>query len=41
MHRDVAGVGITLEQIEQRESIHVGQADIERDGIGTEAAGER
>jgi hypothetical protein len=34
LHRDVPGLGRALEQIEQGQAVHVGQADVQHDGVG-------
>ena len=41
VHRNVAGRRIVLQAVEDRPAGHVGQSDIERDGAGTELAGQR
>jgi hypothetical protein len=35
VHRDVAGDAVVLETVEHRPPFHVGQGDVERDGVGT------
>ena len=40
LHRDVARRRVELELVEHRPAEHVGQEDIERDGLGTELPGE-
>ncbi len=41
MDRQVRGLGIVPEQVEQDETVDIGQPEIEGDRIGLELAGER
>ena len=41
LDRDVAQLGVVLEEVEQRPAFHVGQPQVEGDGLRLELAGHR